>query len=281
MNHSILLVQAFGAIALLATACSHQSLGQAPDAETPARQQLTEVVELPRQTLTFQPTRDDITVGCAIVSLDQSNLGKALPLESIRVNGGQPKSARIYLKRVGKNQFELPALKIEFSSRELGGPLYLNIKVGFNELTNQHDSPFYEHVPDRYALLSYCTKEDDDPSKVNARLGANRVASLKEFRERLGKPFVIQLNQRPLRGEWGRWPMINNAGRELSDADLKAIGQLVRDRGERYLINISANGRDHAVVGVGDHDLFEGHRLYKLARTDGAWRIESVEDRES
>jgi hypothetical protein len=268
------------AIALLATACVHQSFGHAPEAETPAQIQLTEVVELPHQTLAFKPTRDDITVGCAIVSLSQSDLGKALPLESIRVNGVQPKSARLYLKRVGKNRFELPAVKIEFSSKELGGPLYLNIKVWFNELTNQYDSPFYERVPDRYALLSYCTKEDDDPSKVNARLGANRVASLKEFRERLGKPFVIQLNQQPLREEWGRWPMINNAARKLSDADLKAIEQSVRDRGEKYVINISAQDRDHAVVGVGDHDLFEGTRVYELARTDGTWQIEKVEDRQ-
>ena len=197
------------------------------------------------------------------------------------MNGAQPKTARLYLKQVGKNKFELPAVKIEFSSKELGGPLYLTAKVWFNELTNQYDSPFYEHVRDRYALVSYCTKKDDDPSKVNARLGANRVASLKEFRDRLGKPFVIKLNQRPLREEWGRWPMINNSGRELSDADLKAIEQLVRNRGERYVIAISANRRDHGIVLVGDKDVFEGTRLYELARTDGTWRIEKVKNRKS
>jgi hypothetical protein len=106
------------------------------------------------------------------------------------------------------------------------------------------------------------------------------VASLKEFCERLQSPFVIQLKQQPLREEWGRWPMINDAGRAFSDADLKAIEQLVRDRGEKYVISISADDRDHALVGVGDHDLFERRRLYKLVRTDGAWRIHEVEDRE-
>jgi hypothetical protein len=272
--------QAFALFVSIVVACAHHSFGQTPDSKTPTWKQLTELVELPRQTLTFKPTRDDITVGCVIVSLFQTDMGKAFPLESIRVNGAQPKAARLYLKRVGKNQFELPAMKIEFSSQELGGPLYLSVKIWFNELTNQYDSPFYEHVSDRYALISYCTKEDDDPSKVNARLGANRVASLKKFCERLESPFVIQLKQQPLREEWGRWPMINDPGRAFSDADRKAIEQLVRDRGENYVISISANGRDQAFVDVGDHDLFEGRRLYKLVRTDGAWRIQEVEDRE-
>ena len=246
-------------------------------ADGPALQ--TQVIELPGQNLVFKPTRDDITVGCVILSLYHSNLGEPLNLEAIRVNGTQPKTARLYLKQTGKNQFELPAVKIEFSSKELGGPLYLTVKVWFNELTNQYDSPFYENVPDRYSLVSYCTKEDDDPSKVNARLGANRVASLKEFRERLGESFVIKLNQQPLREEWGRWPMINN--RKLSDEDLKAIERLVRARGEQYLIAISGNRRDSAGISVGDHDLFESTRFYELARMDGTWRIEKVENRES
>ena len=99
-----------------------------------------------------------------------SNLGAPLKLEAIRVNGTQPTSATLYLKQTGNNQFELPALKIEFSSEELGGPLYMNLKVWFNELTNQYDSFVYEQLPDRYAIVSYCTNEDDDPSKVNARL---------------------------------------------------------------------------------------------------------------
>lgn len=85
-------------------------------------------------------------------------MGRALDLDAIRVNGATPKSAVLYLKQLGKNQFELPAAKIEYSSEALGGPLYLSVKAWFNELTNQEDSPCYENVPDRYALLSYCTK---------------------------------------------------------------------------------------------------------------------------
>ncbi|MDA1051037.1 MAG: hypothetical protein O3C40_11240, partial [Planctomycetota bacterium] len=109
------------------------------------------VIELPGQKLVFKPTRDDITVGCVIFSLYHSNPGEPLNLEAIRVNGTQPKTARLYLKQTGKNQFELPALKIAFSSEELGGPLYMSLKVWFNELTNQKDGFVYEHLPDRYA----------------------------------------------------------------------------------------------------------------------------------
>ncbi len=267
------------AIAMIAIAWPQQSFAQAPVADTPAEVKFSEVIELPRQTLTFKPTRDDITVGCVIFSLHHSNSRKAIPLEAIRVNGAQPKTPVLYLKQVEKDRFELPAVKIEFSSKVLGGPLYLTAKVWFNELTNQYDSPFYENVADRYALVSYCTNEDEDPSKVNGRLGANRVTSLKEFRDRLGKPFVISLNERPLREEWGRWPMINS--RALGDADLKAIEQLVRGRGERYVISITARNRDHANVIVGDRDLFEGTRLYGLERADETWRIEKVEKRDS
>lgn len=83
-----------------------------------------DVLELPGQKLVFKPSRDDVTVGCAILSMFHSNLSTPLKLDALRVNGVQPKTSEIYLKEVGKNQFELPALKIEFSSKELGGPLY-------------------------------------------------------------------------------------------------------------------------------------------------------------
>jgi hypothetical protein len=260
--------------ALIVAGCAHQPLRPESDDSVSWK-----VVRLPRQTLTFKPTRDDITVGCIIFSMYQSDLGKALNLDAVRVNGVRPKSTRLYLRQVGKNQFELPALKIEFYSKESGGPLYLALKAWFNELTNQEDSPYYEsdNLPDRYALLSYCTDEDDDPSKVNARLGANRAKTLREFKERLAKPFVIRLNQRPLRAGLGHWPIINVRSGELDEADLKTIEQLMRDRGERYVIAISANNQNRALASVGGHDLFEIARQYELERVDGAWRIMKVE----
>jgi hypothetical protein len=273
-HHVSILV--LGILALFATGCAHQSLYQASGASTLARKHLMEVIELPRRTLIFKPTRDDITVGCVIFSLYQLNLD-AVHLEAIRINGVKPEAPVLYLKQVGKNQFELPALKIEFSSEELGGPLYMSLKAWFNELTNQGDSFYYENPPDRYALLSYCTKEDDDPSKVNARLGANRAATVKEFKERLTRPFVIKLNQRPLREDLG-YPMVNNQAGQLSEADLKELQKLVRDRGEQYLIAISALDSDHAQVAtsVEDATRFHGTRNYKVVRIDGTWRIESV-----
>lgn len=276
-------VPGLGVLALIVAGCAHQSSGQVSASDTKASQHFAEAVVLPRQTLTFKPTRNDISVGCVILSLFQADMSKALNLDAIRVNGVRPRSERLYLKQVGTNQFELPALRIEFSSKEIGGPLYLSLKVWFNELTNLEDSPYYasEHVADRYALLSYCTNENDDPSKVNARLGANRARTLKEFKERLAAPLVIRLNERPLRAGLGHWPMINNQGGALSDADLKVIEQLVRARGERYVIAILATGPDRALVGVGDHNVFEGTRGYDLARSKGEWRIEKVEQSES
>jgi len=104
---------------------------------------------------------------------------------------------------------------------------------------------------------------------------------VKEFKERLATPLVIRLNQRPLREGLGRWPMINNQGRDLSAADLKIIEQLVRDRGERYVIAISANRSNRAIVDVGDQNVFEDTRRYDVVRSNGEWRIEKVDERES
>ena len=269
----------FGLLTLTAAGLAPPSPHHAPVADTgaPAPEPLREVIELPRQTLIFKPTRDDITVGCVIFSLSHSNQGDAPFLEAIRVNGVQPEAPVLHLKQVGKNQFELPALKIEFSSKQLGGPLYMTLKVWFNELTNQYDSIYYGNVPDRYALLSYCTKEDEDPSQLNARLGANRVATVEEFTSRLSQPFVIKLNQRPLREEWGRYPMLP-PGNPLTVAELEAVGKTVRDRGERFVIAISVADADHATVTVGDGSFFRSARVYNVVRRDLTWRVENVKN---
>lgn len=241
------------------------------EADHPARPK--QVITLPRRKLVFKPTRDDITVGAVILSLYRADL-RHLDLKAIRVNGTRPETASLYLKQVGRNRFELPALKIEVSGKALGGPLYISLKAWFNEVTNQYDSPFYVHVPDRYALLSYCTNENDDPSKVNARLGANRVATLKEFQERLSRPFVLRLKQRPLREEWG-YPTLP-PGNRLSTDDLKAVEKAVRDRGERHLTSISVDDADHATVSVGSGTFLPVTRVYKVVRCSRAWRVESV-----
>ncbi len=166
-------------------------------------------------------------------------------------------------------------------STELGAPLFLSIKAHFNELTNQQDVPYYEHhLSDRYALLTYCTDENNDPALENARTGANRMKTLADFKARLGQPIVIALNQQPLPKGGVRWPMITDIQNRLSDADLATIQQRVRDRGERHLISISVRtvkNEDEASVFVGGHDYFEGARVYHVARANGAWRIGDVD----
>lgn len=243
----------------------------------PVQAEKLEVLELPRQTLVMKPTREDFTVGCVMFSLRSSDMSKPLRREAIRVNGAKLEAEVLYLKQVGKNQFELPAMKIEFSPQELGGPLILTLKPWFNEVTNQYDSLFYDHVPDRYAQLSYCTQEDFDTSGLNARLGANRVVTKQEFLDRLSKPLVIALNQRALKEEWGRYPMLP-PGDRLSAAELKAVEQAVRDKGEKFPIVISVVDADHARVTVGKADFFQPARTYVVARGGEKWAVESVKD---
>jgi hypothetical protein len=273
------------AVGLAAAGCGHQSndrasAGSAAPATSHAATRPADVIELPRQILTVKTTRDDITVGAVVFIFYADTLDSGRnSLDSVRVNGATPRRQRILLKQVGKDQFELPATKFEFSPTYPGQIFCIAIKAWFNQLTNQEDGGYYKNLPDRYALLSYCAHRAE-PAHENARFTANRVDSLNEFKQALARPFVIRLNDRPLRADSGHWPMINS-GRTLSDADLKAIEQLVRDRGERYLIGISSEGRDSALVGVGDQNVWESVRRYRLARRDGTWRIENVEtDRE-
>src|SRR6185503_3484033 len=109
-----------------------------------------------------------------------------------------------------------------------------------NEVTNYNDSQLYqhEHRDDRYALVSWCTNppESMKDTSYKARFGQNRVQALGEFRERLAKPFPLRLNQTPLRADWG-YPMTKGGARELNEADLQAVKQIMRDRGEQYLIS--------------------------------------------
>ena len=234
---------------------------------------LSHVVDLPRQTLTFKPTRDDLTVGCVVLSL--------VGTQPARVNGVETDSrySYLYLRQAAKNQFELPAMKIEYS---LDGPepiFCMSVKVWFNEVTNQHDSDLYVNRDDRYSLVSWCTSppELSSDTSYKARFGQNRVQTLEEFKATLAKPFVLRMNQRPLKPEFG-YPMVNNQGSRMSEADVKAVESVVRDRGEQYLIAITVQDSDHAEVtaSVGDATRFHGTRQYKQARTGGAWEIQRV-----
>jgi hypothetical protein len=230
------------------------------------------VIELGPQTLSFTPTRDDLTVGCAVLPVVSSH--------PVRVNGVEARQWNyLYLKQVGKNQFELPALRIEFAPDGPETIGCLSVKIWFNEVTNYTDSGLYEHRDDRYALVSWCTNPPElmKDTSYKARFGENRVQTLGEFKERLAKPFPLRMNQTPLRADWG-YPMTKGYGRELSEAELKAVKQLMRDRGEQYLISIGGRDATHADVGasIGDMTRYQGVRHYQLALKQGVWQVESV-----
>src|SRR6185369_8574623 len=246
---------------LLAIGCAH-SPTTSPTSK-PVQQTSGRVIEFPRQTLHFQPTRDDITVGCAVFTLSST--------DPIRLKDGAvgPAYRAIHLKQLAKNEFELPATRIEFGIDAPNAIICMSIKVWCNEVCNVYDSPLYEpqHVDDRYALVSWCSGPAD-PSLAH-RFTQNRVASLEQFRQRLVQPFVIHLQTQPLKPEWG-YPEIQNGG-NLSAAELKAIEKLARDRGEQFVLGISVRDADHAdvIISVGDATRFGGMRVYKIVRKDG------------
>ena len=248
-----------------AAAATTQSSASAPEARR--------VIDLERRVLTFEPTRRDYSVGCAVFSVVSS--------KPVKVNGvqGEPWSY-IYLKQVGKNQFELPALRIEFDLAEPGDIGCMSLKIWFNEVTNYYDSGLYVNNDDRYALVAWTTippKQSKDTS-YNARFGLNRVESLEMFKQRLAEPFVLRMKDIALKPEWG-YPMVHNNGGKLSEADVAAVEKVVRDRGESYLIAVMAGAdADHAEVetSVGDMTRFKGTKRYKLARRNGRWVVETV-----
>jgi hypothetical protein len=192
---------ALGALAVVVMGSPASSAPATRMAEAAAPPQ-TEVIELARQTLVFQPTRDDMTVHRVLFSVFSSDP------EALRVNGSPPAPDDVHadpnhawmhieLPQAAKNRFEFAQMKIEFAPRRPQALLCVSVKAWFGEVSNQYDALYYENVKDRYALVAYCTKAPDWPP-VKARFGMNRVASVREFKEALARPFVIALNQRPL-----------------------------------------------------------------------------------
>jgi hypothetical protein len=237
------------------------------------------VIELGPQTLTFTPTRDDLTIRCVTLAVLSSH--------PVRINGVQAQPFNyLYLMQVGKNQFELPALRIEFvpaaspdAPERIG---LLALKVWFNEVTNQADSDLYENRDDRYALVSWCSNPPELLKDTSYRRNAqNRVQTPSAFRERLAQPFELRMKRTPLSPGWG-YPATTGGGggsgrRELSQADLNAVKQIMRDRGERYLVSIVASDATHANVeaSIGDMTRYQGTRHYQLA-LKGVWQVESM-----
>ena len=229
------------------------------------------VIELGRQTLTFVPTRDDLTVRCVTLAVLSSH--------PVGINGVEARPWNyLYLKQVGKNQFELPALRIEFAPEGPETIGCLSVKIWFNEVTHQFDSDLYENRDDRYALVSWCTNPPELLKDTSYRRSAhNREQTPGELRERLARPFPLRMKRTPLKAEWG-YPATTGGGRPLSEAEVQAIKQIMRDRGEQYLISIVGRDATHAGVeaSIGDMTRYQGTRQYQLALEHGVWQVESV-----
>lgn len=82
-------------------------------------------------------------------------------------------------------------MTLEFPTNAPGGQLCLSVKVWFNEVSNQYDSMYYQNLDDRYALVPFCTRAPES-SGGRSRLNHNRVATVDEFKQALGKPFVLE-----------------------------------------------------------------------------------------
>lgn len=166
------------------------SIALAAVAAAPAQ----EVIAIDSRVLTFAPSRDDMTVGKAVVSIH------APRPEEVRL-GGKPLPEAwhvIELERVGPNRFALPPLRLEVPAG-YEGLLCLSVKVWFAEVDNRADSLFYEKTDDRYALVAWSNRADGPAwERAKARFAQNRVATLDELKERLARPFPIALNRRPL-----------------------------------------------------------------------------------
>lgn len=177
---------AIGLLALLA-ARAPSALAQEP---APAGG----VIAIESRTLTFAPSRDDLTVGTVWFNVYCSR-----PAE-VRINGVTPTDAwhHLALTEVAKNRFALPDVTIELSPGH-AGLVCLSVKAWFDEVGNEYDALFYVNPDDRYALVSFATRVDGpDWEQARPRFSQNRVATLRELEDALARPFSILLNQRPL-----------------------------------------------------------------------------------
>tara|TARA_R110002072_G_scaffold217365_2_gene374989 strand:+ start:10482 stop:11069 length:588 start_codon:yes stop_codon:yes gene_type:complete len=152
------------------------------------------VLEIDGRTLTFQPTREDFSIESAVFTVHCSQE------HEVKLNGAKPGSAWNYIKleRVADNRFALAPTKIALAG-DARGIVCLSIKVWFREVGNQYDSLFYRNPDDRYGLVSWCNNpQAADWQQAKHRFAQNRVETLAEFQDALNRPFVIELNERPL-----------------------------------------------------------------------------------
>ncbi len=164
-------------------------LATAPCASAAAQGSVPTVIGLEQQVLQFVPSRPDLSVGIVWLTILSPDQDWTVRLAKAQIANFQDAGTYKYLelKRVGDNRFELPSLKIEPASKG-AGTVCLSVKAWFSEVASESDSLYWIDMADRYALLSFCTKDDE---RAQARHSQNRVATLEEFRARLAKPFAI------------------------------------------------------------------------------------------
>jgi len=194
MKREFMTIFCLGSLVLVS--CSHEPVNKASQNLIKPQQQSIEVIEIPRQILTFQPTRADISVGKVTFTIAASKP------ESVRVNGHalDPAWLQIELKNIARNQYELAPLNIEWPQNPGHEILCMSVKAWFQEVSTTYDSLFYQNTEDRYALISWCSMapESFPTTQYKSRFAQNRVMTVNEFKEALTKPFVIKLNDRPL-----------------------------------------------------------------------------------
>ena len=176
--------------AATAASTSPEPVPQVPSSQVPVE---LDEIRIDGKVLTFAPTRDDFSVAKAVFSIHCSEPSEIL------LNGKSPGVwTYIDLPRVGPNRFALQPLTIRFLRDER--PLTcLSVKVWFEQVDNVYDGLFYENLEDRYALRAYCTHASGPGWKAaRPRFGQNRVATLRQFQDALGSPFVLRLNERSL-----------------------------------------------------------------------------------
>ena len=84
---------------------------------------------------------------------------------------------------------------------------------------------------------------------------------------------------RAVSGDHDEFPVAYNVANFMNPTELKEVENVVRDRGEQYVISIAVVSSNNAQVHVGDGTFLRppSGRVYKIARIEGRWQIEDVE----
>jgi hypothetical protein len=251
--------------------CAHPPARETVNTSKPAPHTL----DLPREIVTLQPSRDDLTVGAAILLLYTSHP------QNISIETAQPMHGDInfiYLKQIGKNQFELPAITLDLPQNDPKAFLCLSLKLYFNEITNMYDSDIYEKRDDRYSMISYVQGTPEPVPVGRFSFTQNKVPSLADFESFLSKPIPVRLKSIPLKPEWGRYPILGPPPLRATPAEVDEIQKLATDRSEKFIIAIFFQGATRAQMITGQNSYFRSEHSYMVDKKDNRWQITSVQE---